>query len=111
MAAAAVADCCSGSSPRSGKLPVTFTTRAVAQSRSIQPEARRQPPSPETAVTIDDIPVRAPQTSIATRSYHLDAGTGRCSRSPRPLVREFEYSNCGSTPALQVGEVLTAAST
>ena len=33
-----------------------------------------KPPTADTVVLIDDIPVRAPQTSVGMTAYHLDAG-------------------------------------
>jgi beta-glucosidase len=68
-----------------------------------------KPPSPETAILIDDIPVGAKQTSIGNTSYHLDAGY-------RPLFAfghglsyaTFEYSNLQlDRPVLRIGETLT----
>jgi beta-glucosidase len=109
MGGAALADLLFGVESPSGKLPVTFP-RAVGQIPTYYGQKHGgKPPSPETAVLIDDIPARAPQTSIGNTSYHLDAGY-------RPLFpfghglsyTTFEYSSLQlDRPVLRPGETLT----
>jgi len=109
MGGAALADLLFGVESPSGKLPVTFP-RAVGQIPLYYNQKHGgKPPSPETAILIDDIPVGAKQTSIGNTSYHLDAGY-------RPLFAfghglsyaTFEYSNLQlDRPVLRIGETLT----
>jgi beta-glucosidase len=98
-----------GAQSPSGKLPVTFPL-VVGQVPIYY--ARRntaKPPTPGTVVHIDDIRVRAPQTSLGMTSQYLDAGY-------RPLYpfgfglsyASFSYSEIQvSQRAVRIGETLT----
>jgi len=108
MGGAAVAELLFGIESPSGKLPATFP-RAVGQIPIYYNQKRGgKPPSPDTAVLIDDIPVRAPQTSIGNTSYHLDAGYEPLFPFGHGLsYATFEYSNLQlDRPALRIGETL-----
>jgi beta-glucosidase len=111
MGGAAVADLLFGVESPSGKLPVTFP-RAVGQVPIYYSQKRGgKPPTPETTVLLDDIPVRAPQTSIGNTSYHLDAGYEPLFPFGHGLsYATFEYSNLQlDRPALRIGEALTVS--
>ena len=108
---AAVADLLFGVESPSGKLPVTFP-RAVGQIPIYYGQKHGgKPPSPETAVLIDDIPVRAPQASIGNTSYHLDAGYQPLFPFGHGLsYATFQYSKLQlDRPALRIGEALTVS--
>jgi len=111
MGGAAVAELLFGAESPSGKLPVTFP-RAVGQVPIYYNQKRGgKPPSPGTTVLIDDIPVRAPQTSVGNTAYHLDAGYLPLFPFGHGLsYTTFEYSNLGLDRAeLPVGEALTVS--
>jgi beta-glucosidase len=111
MGGAAIADLLFGVESPSGKLPVTLP-RAVGQIPIYYNQKRGgKPPSPDTTVLIDDIPVRARQTSIGNTSYHLDAGYEPLFPFGHGLsYTPFEYSNLRlDRPALRIGETLTVS--
>jgi beta-glucosidase len=111
MGGAAVADLLFGVESPSGRLPVTFP-RAVGQVPIYYNQKRGgKPPSPETTVLIDDIPVRAPQTSVGNTAYHLDAGYLPLFPFGHGLsYTTFEYSNLRlDRSELPTGGALTAS--
>jgi beta-glucosidase len=109
MGGAAIADLLFGVESPSGKLPVTFP-RVVGQIPIYYNQKNTgKPATPETAVLIDDIPVRARQTSLGNTAYHLDAGfTPQWPFGYGLSYTEFEYGNIRTSAGeFGVGETLT----
>ena len=94
MGGEAIAELLFGIESPSGKLPVTMP-RMVGQIPIYYSQKNTgKPPSPETVVHIDDIQVRAPQTSLGMTAFHLDAGyTPQFPFGFGMSYTEFEYRN------------------
>jgi beta-glucosidase len=111
MGGAAIADLLFGVESPSGKLPVTFP-RMVGQVPIYYSQKNTgKPATPETAVLMDDIPVRAPQTSLGNTAYHLDAGyTPLFAFGFGLSYTEFSYENLKlSAPELHIGQSMTVS--
>jgi beta-glucosidase len=109
MGGAALADLLFGVESPSGKLPVTFPRMVGQVPIYYNRKNTGKPPTPESVVLMDDIPVRAPQTSIGNTAYHLDAGdTPLFSFGHGLSYVEFAYTNLRlDRQELRVGEAMT----
>lgn len=74
MGGPAIARLLLGKDAPSGKLPVTFPTSAGQIPMYYNHKNTGKPATEASFIHIDDIPVRAPQTSVGNTSYYLDAG-------------------------------------
>ena len=109
MGGPAIADLLFGIESPSGKLPATFP-RMVGQVPIYYSQKNTgKPATPDTAVLIDDIPVRAPQTSLGNTSYHIDAGFTPLYPFGHGLsYAAFRYDNIRvSADEIDLGDVIT----
>ncbi|MEM9920144.1 MAG: beta-glucosidase BglX [Bacteroidota bacterium] len=74
MGGPAIADILFGKVSPSGKLPVSFPKMVGQIPIYYNQRNSGKPGTPESFVHIDDVPVRAGQTSVGNTSFHLDAG-------------------------------------
>ncbi len=74
MGGPAIAKLLLGEESPSGKLPVTFPTTSGQIPMYYNHKNTGKPATEESYIHIDDIPARAPQTSIGNTSYYLDEG-------------------------------------
>jgi beta-glucosidase len=111
MGGAAIADLLFGVESPSGKLPITFPRMVGQVPIYYNHKNTGRPPSPGSTVLIDDIPVRAFQTSFGNTAYHLDAGCDPMWVFGQGLSYvDFEYSNLRtSADVLCTGETLSVA--
>ena len=94
MGGAAIAELLFGVESPSAKLPASFP-RMVGQVPIYYSQKNTgKPPTPETAVLIDDIDANAPQLSTGMTAYHLDAGYTPLFPFGHGLsYTKFEYAN------------------
>jgi beta-glucosidase len=113
MAGPALADLLFGVASPSGKLPVTFPRMVGQLPMYYNHKNTGRPFDPASYVPIDEIPVRAPQTSLGNETHFLDAGFHPQFPFGFGLsYASFAYSDLGvSSPTLAVGGSLEIAAT
>ncbi len=113
MAGPALVDLLFGVASPSGKLPVTFPKMVGQLPMYYNHKNTGRPFDPESYVPIDEIPVRAPQTSLGNETHFLDAGFHPQFPFGFGLsYASFAYSDLElSSPTLATGGSLEVAAT
>lgn len=111
MGGPAVAELLFGAANPSGKLPVTFPRKVGQIPIYYSQKFSGKPVSEHNFVHIDDIPVRAAQTSLGMAANHLDVHfTPQFPFGFGMSYSQFHYQNLQlSTRQLQMGETLVAS--
>lgn len=109
MGGPAIFDLLFGKANPSGKLPATFV-REVGQIPMYYNHFNTGRPAPENAITLDQIPTEAGQTSLGNTSFYLDSGKDPLYPFGFGLsYSTFEYSNLVlSSASIAMGGELTA---
>ena len=113
MGGTAIADLLFGREVPSGKLPISFPRMVGQVPIYYNQKNTGRPPTSETVVLIDDIPVGAPQASLGNTSFHLDAGHEPLWEFGFGLsYTTFTYSSVEvSQPTIRLGDRLTVSAT
>jgi beta-glucosidase len=109
MAGPAIAELLFGETSPSGKLPVTFP-RVTGQIPMYYAQKNTgRPPTPETIMHMDDIPLGARQLSVGNTSFHLDVEQSPLFPFGYGLsYTQFQYANIKvSANEIKLGETIT----
>ncbi len=113
MGGTAIADLLFGREVPSGKLPISFPRMVGQVPIYYNQKNTGRPPTADTVVLIDDIPVGAPQASLGNTSFHLDAGHEPLWEFGYGLsYATFAYANVAvSESRVRLGNRLTVSAT
>lgn len=112
MGGPAILDLIFGKANPSGKLPVTFV-REVGQIPMYYNHNNTGRPAPDKVMTLDDISLEAPQTSLGNTSFYLDSGKDPLYPFGYGLsYSKFDYSDLHlSSGSIALGGTLTVQAT